>query len=383
MAKRNILADREVFVVGIGLHPYVHKSDINYLTMGLTAVRDAVADAGITWPEVDTAYVGNARIGMAAGSTLLRYLGSSDVAVAQVENASASGSTAVRQAAHDVASGVADISLALGVDKITNAGRGGPIMAGVRSLADGLVQPFSHFALLTESYLHDTGATVEQVAKVAVKNHRNGARNPYAQRQKVRTLEEVLAPPQISGPLTRLQCTPIGEGAAAAIVASGEAVDRLGIDRSRCVRVLASASRLQQFSPDENMDVALTRATTREALEAASVEPTEVDIIELHDAFTIEELLYVEAMGVCPEGEAVHRLERGDFDIGGDVAISPSGGLIAMGHPIGPTGVGQVCEITRQLRGEATGRQHPDARTAVAHMVGVGAVCVVHVLQRA
>ncbi|MEM7323144.1 MAG: thiolase family protein [Actinomycetota bacterium] len=379
---RNILADREVHVVGIGLHPYVRQSERTYVTMGLIAVREALADAGLTWSVVESAYVGNARIGMAAGSTMLKYLGSSGLAVAQVENASASGSTAVRQAAFDVASGATELSIAIGVDKVAPGRRGGPVMAEVRSLADGLIQPFSHFAMLTERYLHDTGATIEQVAGVAVKNHRNGARNPYAQRQKVRTLEEVLAPPQISGPLTRLQCTPVGEGAAAVIVASADAIDRLGLDRSRAVRILSSASRLEEFTPGVNMDVALTEKTTRQALEAASVEPAEIDIIECHDAFAIEELLYVEAMGVCDEGEAVRRLERGDFDIGGDVAVSPSGGLIAMGHPIGPTGVGQVCEITRQLRGEATGRQHPGARTAIAHMVGVGAVCVVHILQR-
>ncbi len=380
---RNILADREVNVVGIGLHPYVRQSERTYVTMGLTAVREALADAGLAWSEVESAYVGNARIGMAAGSTMLKYLGSSGLAVAQVENASASGSTAVRQAAFDVASGATEVSIAIGVDKVAPGRRGGPVMAEVRSLADGLIQPFSHFAMLTERYLDDTGATIEQVAGVAVKNHRNGARNPYAQRQKVRTLEEVLAPPQISGPLTRLQCTPVGEGAAAVIVASTDAIDRLGLDRSRAVRILSSASRLEEFTPGVNMDVALTETTTRQALEAAAVEPADVDIIECHDAFAIEELLYVEAMGVCDEGEAVRRLENGDFDIGGDVAVSPSGGLIAMGHPIGPTGVGQVCEITRQLRGEATGRQHPGARTAIAHMVGVGAVCVVHILQRA
>lgn len=383
MGSRNILADRAVYAVGIGLHRYQHRSEITYVTLGLTAVRAALEDAAIAWSEVDTAYVGNARIGMAAGSTMLRYLGPSDVAVAQVENASASGSTAFRQAAHDVASGVADVSIAIGVDKpVAGAGRGGPINAQVRSLADGLVVPFSHFAMLAERYMADTGATVEQIARVAVKNHGNGARNPYAQRQKVRTLEEVLAPPQISGALTRLQCTPVGEGAAATIVASAEAIKRLGIDRSRAVRVTASASRLQEFTPEENPDEALTRKTTHEALEAAGIEPTDLDVIELHDAFSIEELLYAEAMGLCGKGEAAERLERGEYDIGGKHAISPSGGLIAMGHPIGPTGVGQVCEIVRQLRGEAKDRQHPGARIGLAHMVGVGAVCIVHVLER-
>jgi acetyl-CoA acetyltransferase len=226
------------------------------------------------------------------------------------------------------------------------------------------------------------GATPEQIAKVAVKNHRNGSLNPYAQRQTVRTLEEVLAPPQISGALTRLQCTPVGEGAAAAIVASAVGIERLGFDRSRAIRVTASASRLQEFTPGINHDVALTEKTTFEAYEQAGIGPEDLDIVEMHDAFTIEELLYVEAMGLCQPGEAVRRLEAGEYDIGGKHAVSASGGLIAMGHPFGPTGVGQVCEIVRQLRGEAGLRQHPGARVGLAHMVGVGAVCLVHVLQR-
>lgn len=382
MATSNLLKDRSVFVVGIGLHRYQRASETPYVTLGLTAVREALKDAGLEWQEVDTAYVGNARIGMAAGSTMLRYLGPSNVAVAQVENASASGSTAFRQAVHDVASGMAEVSIAIGVDKpVAGAGRGGPINAQVRSLADGLVVPFTHFAMLTERYMAETGATAEQIAKVAVKNHGYGAKNPYAQRQKARTLEEVLAPPVIAGPLTRLQCTPVGEGAAATIVASESAIKRLGSALDRSVRVTASASRLQEFTPGDNPDVVLTKNTTIDALEAAGIPPADLDVIELHDAFSIEELLYAEAMGLCGVGEAAERLERGEFNIGGKHAISPSGGLLAMGHPIGPTGVGQVCEIVRQLRGEAGDRQHPDARVGLAHMVGVGAVCVVHVFQ--
>ena len=381
MGSRNLLAEQPVYVIGIGLHRYQRASDTTFVTLGLTAVREALVDAGIEWPTVEAAYVGNVRIGMAAGPAMLRYLGSTGLAIAQVENASATGSTAFRQAIHDVAGGVVDVCLAVGVDK-PDPMNWGPQKTKVKTLADGLVEPFSHFAMLTERYMAEHGATPEQIAKVAVKNHRNGALNPYAQRQKVRTLEEVLAPPQISGVLTRLQCTPIGEGAAAAIVASEDAVRRLGFDKSRAIRVTASASRLQEFTPGINHDVALTQTTTYQAYEQAGIAPEDLDIVEMHDAFTIEELLYVEAMGLCAPGEAVHRLEKGEYDIGGRHAVSASGGLIAMGHPTGPTGVGQVCEIVRQLRGEAGERQHDGARVGLAHMVGVGAVCLVHILQR-
>jgi acetyl-CoA acetyltransferase len=147
------------------------------------------------------------------------------------------------------------------------------------------------------------------------------------------------------------------------------------------VTVLSSAMRSEGIYGDENIDVALTRETTGEALADAGVSPSDLDVVELHDAFTVEEPLYLEAMGISPAGTAAAATARGEFDIGGRVAVSPSGGLLAMGHPMGPTGVGQICEITTQLRGEAGTRQHAGARTGLAHMVGIGAVCVVHVLQ--
>jgi acetyl-CoA acetyltransferase len=199
----------------------------------------------------------------------------------------------------------------------------------------------------------------------------------------VRTLEEVMAPPVISGALTRLQCTPVGEGAAALIVMSEEGIRRHGVDRSRAVRVVASAARSEIPSGTVNHDVALTQATTQEAYEQCGIGPSEIDVAELHDAFSIEELLYVEAMGFCDAGEAVGKLEAGAFDIGGRHAVSPSGGLIAMGHPLGPTGAGQIVEIVRQLRHEAGARQQPNAKVGLAHMVGIGPVCLVHILRRA
>jgi acetyl-CoA acetyltransferase len=373
---------RPVYVIGIGLHRYQRASDTTYVDLGLTAAREALADAGIPFSEVESAFTGTTTIGIGATRPMLRHLGASGIPMAQVENASASGSTAFAQACLEVASGVREVVLAMGVDK-PDIPRLAPTKAGIRDLVGARILPFTHFALLTHEYMHRYGVRLEQVAEVAVKNSRNGAQNPYAQRQKARTLDEVLAPPQISGPLTRLQCTPIGEGAAAVIVASSDAIDRLGIDRARAVRVLASVTRTERvYTGEGNYDAELTRETTDQAYEEAGVGPSDLDVIELHDAFTIEELLYVEAMGLCGEGEGAALLARGETEIGGTCAVSPSGGLLAMGHPVGPTGVGQIAEITRQLRGEAGPRQQPEAATGLAHMVGVGAVCVVHVLQR-
>jgi acetyl-CoA acetyltransferase len=380
--KKTLRQMRPVYVVGIGLHRYQRMSDTPYVTLGLAAVREALNDARIEWRSVESAYTGTAFIGMAASRPMLRHLGATGIAMAQVENASASGSTAVRQACLDVASGLADVSLAVGVDK-PGPIAGAPGKTNIHDLVGRRVVPFTHFALLANEYMNRYGATAEEVAMVAVKNNRNGANNPYAQRQKAVTLEEVLAGPPISGSLTRLQCCPVGEGAAAVIVASDDAIAKLGIDRSRAIRVTASVSRSERvYRGAKNFDAELTHETVAQAYEEAQIAPQDLDVVELHDAFTIEELLYVEAMGLCGEGEGARMITSGAVDIGGKCAISASGGLLAMGHPIGPTGTGQVAEITRQLRGEAGVRQQPHARTGLAHMVGVGAVCVVHVLQK-
>jgi len=242
--------------------------------------------------------------------------------------------------------------------------------------------PFTHFALLASEYMHLHGVTADQVARVALKNHRNGASNQYAQRQKVRTLEEILTEP-ISGAMTRLQCCPVGEGAAAVVIASEEGIRRHDLDRSRAIRVVASVTRTEGlYDEGVGIDAALTAQTGAAAFNEAGIEPSDIDVLEVHDAFAIEELLYAEALGLCAPGEAAALVESGEFDIGGRCALSPSGGLLAMGHPIGPTGTGQIAEVVRQLRDEAGSRQQPNARTGLAHMVGIGAVCVVHVLRK-
>ena len=371
---------RPVYVVGIGFHRYQFASETPYVELGLAAVRMALADAGLDWPAVESAYVAKALLPMAPGRAMLRHLGATGLPIVHVENASASGSAAFRHAAIEVAAGITDISLVVGVDKPMPIGRA-ESLARIGSLADDAIAPFTHFALLADAYAQRTGARVEDIALVAVKNHRNGSKNPFAQHQKERTLDEILNGKKIAGSFTSLQCTPVGEGAAAVIVASEEGLRRYGIGLDRAVRVLSSAGRSQRIYDDATRyDAMLTEETTQIALAEAQVSPRQLDVVELHDAFTVEEVEYVEAMGLCDDGQAVPLLKEGAFDIGGRCAVCPSGGLIAMGHPIGPTGVGQIGEIARQLRGEAGARQQPNARLGLAHMVGVGAVCYAHVL---
>lgn len=374
---------RPVYVVGVGLHPYQAPSATTYVELGLTAVRAALDDAALRWPAVESAYVGTAFVGAAAGRPMLRHLGASGVAVTQVENASASGSSAFRLACLEVAGGTSDVVLAVGVDK-PDMRPNAADRTGIVDLVDGIVSPMTHFALLADAYIRTHGLDASDIAAVGVKNFRNGALNPFAQRRQEQTLDDVLAGPALSGVLTKMQCCPIGEGAAAVVVASEDAIERLGIPLARAtVRVAASVARSEGiYGVGTFPDAELTRETTAQALHEADVTASDLDVVEVHDAFTIEEIVYLEAIGLSKEGQAALDVAGGDFDIGGRCAVSASGGLLAMGHPVGPTGVGQIVEITRQLRGEAGARQQPDARVGLAHMLGVGTVCVEHVLRR-
>lgn len=379
----NTLKDfRPVYVVGIGLHRYQKLSEKTYVDLGLTAVRAALEDAKIPWDGVDSVYHGNALLGMAPTRAMLRHLGGTGVAMTQVENASATGSSAVRQAAMDVAAGFSEVSLALGLDKPAMVSLG-PSKTGIRGLDGARIVPFTHFALLADAYMERSGATPEEIASVAVKNANNGAKNPFAHRQKERTLEDVMEGPAISGSLTRLQCCPVGEGAAAVLIASETAIKDLGLDASRAVRIASSVQKSERiYESAGDYDAELTRETMVAALDDAQIDVTDLDVLELHDAFTVEELLYIEAMGLAKSGQGAAAVASGEFDIGGSCAVSASGGLLSMGHPIGPTGVGQIAEVTRQLRGEAGERQHNGAKLGLAHMLGIGAVSLAHVLEK-
>ena len=266
--KKTLKNLRPVYVVGIGWHRYQDPSDTSYVTLGLAAARQALANAGVPFAGVDTAYVARALLGMACGRPILRHLGATGLPITHVENASASGSTAFRNACIEVGSGLADTALVLGVDKRPPAPVvRGEAQAGIEQLASEYIAPFTHFALLADKYVHRSGAGMRDIARVAVKNHRNGALNPNAQRQKERTLDEVLAGRRVSGELTVLQCTPLGEGAAAVVLMSEEAIKAHGINSGRAVRVLSSAAQSQAVYEDATaFDELLTQATCLQAL---------------------------------------------------------------------------------------------------------------------
>ncbi len=373
---------RPVYAMGVGMHRYLFVSETPYIHMGLTAVRAALDDAGVEFPAVESAYVGTTGLGMAAGRIMFRHIGSTGLAVQQVENASASGSFAFADACLEVASGRADISLAVGVDKYGDQKRA-VLKEGIGRLSDAAHVPLVKYALLCRTLKREKGLTAEDLAGVAVKNHNNAATNPFAQFQKPRTLEQVMGSTNVAGDLTSLQCTPRGEGAAAVLVVSEDAIRAHGLDRSRAVRVISSTAGSEGLPEGrEPGSVAAARNVALKTYEEAGIAPADLDVVELHDAFSIEELLYTEAFGLCAQGEGHRYLRDGRSEVGGECAINSSGGLIAQGHPLGPTGIGQVHEIVRQLRGENGVRQQPGAEVGMAHMIGLGSVAIAHILRR-
>jgi acetyl-CoA acetyltransferase len=312
---------------------------------------------------------------------MFNHLGSTGLACTQVENASASGSSAFQMAVHEVALGRRDVALAVGVDKYGDQVRAVSKEA-VNRLADTAAIPLVKYAIMAEYLSKEKGLTGADLAMVASKNAPNASKHPFAQFQKPRTVEQVLAANTVAGTTTSLMCCPRGEGAAAAIVCSEEAIRRLGIS-AEPIRVTASA--LQSEKPQvgrEIPSVTLAQEVTEKVYAEAGITADDLDCVELHDAFAIEEILYTETFGLAPKGAGQHFLREGGSAIGGKCCVNSSGGLIGQGHPLGPTGIGQIHEIVNQLRGRNGVRQQPDAKIGMAHMIGLGSIAIAHILQK-
>ncbi|MEY4578131.1 MAG: hypothetical protein RL701_2834 [Pseudomonadota bacterium] len=373
---------RKVAVIGVGLHPYGKWADKDAGQLAQTAIHEALRGAGIEWRDVGSAWCGHIGQGMTAGARLFSALGRTGLSITNVENASATGSYAFRGAYQDVASGEFEIALALGVDKLPRRDPpppSEPPAAATEKKSRPPTGPMLKFAQDALAHMEKYGTTIDQIAQVSVKQHYNGARNPNAQYQEEVTLEQVHAARVVAAPLTVLHCCPFGDGAAAAVVASEAVVKRLGIKQP--LWVTASVSQSTQESTPELTD--LTASTARQAYERAGIGPSDLGLVELHDAATIEEILYAESLGLCPEGQGGRLVAEGATALTGRIPINASGGLLAMGHPFGPTGIGQIAEIYWQSHGQAGKRQIPTPpKTGLAHMIGLGGTCIVHIFQR-
>jgi acetyl-CoA acetyltransferase len=370
-------AVERVFVVGAGMTTFGPQPEVDVHELARRAVWEAIVGSGIEprafrdLPSV--AFAGHAYQGPCFAQKTLMKIGLQGIPMINVENACASGSSAVIGAAAMIRSGEAEIAIALGAEKLTRPGGGFlPIVADDLESAMGRVMPAA-FAMQAQLHMQRHGTTREQMARVAVKNRRNGALNPRCHFKEAVGIEQVLASPSIAEPLTRLSCCPVSDGAAAVVLASASAMRRLG--RPGRVELLSmslvSGERTPYGIVDDHSEMSIRAA--KRAYERAGLGPGDVDVCELHDPFTIAELIHYEDLGFCAPGEGGRYVEQGLAEIGGGgVAVSPSGGLLSKGHPLGATGVAQVAEMYWQLRGEAGARQVPGARIGITHTVGGG-----------
>lgn len=377
----------DVFVIGVGMTPFgQHAGPV--ADLAFEAGVAALDDAGIRFDAVGAlynGYIGGG--GMLAGISVAKDLGLTGLPIVHVENASATGSSALREAVLHVAGGHADVAMALGFDDMNRMG-GGPAL--FKPGVETVMLPAAFFAMWATRRMHDYGTTVETFAQIAAKNWNHARHNPYAQRRADHemTAEEVLAAKMIAYPHTSKMACAAGAGAACAIVATRARAEELAGGRP-LVQVVASAQETEQYTDGHVFMGAvvgpgeLTRTTSLAAYEQASLGPTELDLVHVHDAFPIEELMYYELLGVCGDGEGDKLVAEGATSLGGRIPFSTDGGLTARGHPGGPTGLAQIFDVTRQLRGEAGPCQVAGARVGLAHMMGAGSVCVIHILRRA
>ncbi len=362
---------RDVAVIGVGMVPFAKYPDKTLAEIGWPAVKMAIEDAGVQKRDIEAAYCGSALGGMMSGQRVLKQLGITGLPITNVENACSSSSSAFRQAYIAVGAGVYDIVLVLGVEKLTKFGGGTlPLEKEDFEVTHGLVMP-ALYGMRARRYMHEYGLTEEQLASVAVKAHKHGAKNPEAQFRNEVTLEEVMGARKIAEPFTLLHCCPSGDGASAVVICS---MDKARQYTTKPVRVACSEVNSGKYMTGFR-DMTTPEITVRgakQAYEEAGIGPEDVDVAEVHDAFTIAELLYYEALGFCAKGDAAKLLEDGETSLGGRIPVNPSGGLLSKGHPIGATGTAQIAEVVRQLRGQCGDRQVEGAKVALTHCTGGG-----------
>ena len=377
---------REVVVAGVGLHPFGRFPDKDLATLAMEAVLPALKDAGVGWKDIPVAYFGHVYYhGMSVGETALGKLGLTGIPIINVENACSSGSTAFWQAYWGVTTGLYDLALAFGAEKVPR----GPVTVTAEDSPDRYIggdHMMAGYALRMRRYMEDTGAPASAFAQVAVKARQNASLNPFAHRNSTYTVEEVLESRPIADPLTLYQCCPTSEGAAAAILCARESLERYGIDESRTVGIAAAVLSSGRYNGRGSDHSAFSPYRTEpgalQAYEMAGMGPEDVDLVQVHDAATIGELQQMESLHLTPFGESWRATVDGRTSLTGDIPINTDGGLLAMGHPFGATGIRQVHETVTQLRGEAGQRQVAEARVGLAQCSGAGDVTTVHILKK-
>lgn len=384
---------REVAIIGVGLTRFGERWEHGLRDLMAEAGLNALNDANISSNDVEMLVGGVMASGRFVGqehiaALLADQLGFKNIPAVRVENACASGGTALRQGYMAVASGIHDIVAVGGVEKMTDVttSEATTALGGAGDqeweLGQGITFP-GLYALMARRHMHEYGTTEEQLAAVSVKNHKNAVKNKYAQFHKELTIDEVLRSKMVSDPLKVLDCSPISDGAAAIILAPMERAKKYN---DTPIKILASTQATDTLSLAERDSITSLKATQiagEKAFKQAKLKPTDIDMVEVHDCFTIAEILAMEDLGFYKKGKAAKAIQEGETALDAKLPVNTSGGLKGCGHPVGATGVKQAVEVTWQLRGDAGERQVKGAEIGMTHNVGgSGATAVVHIMKR-
>ena len=384
---------KKVAIVGVGMTDFGELWEKSLRDLTVEAGLEAIRDSGFPGEEIDALYAGCMSSGIFVqqehiASILADYCGLTPRASTRVEAACASGGAALRQAIMAVASGMHDVVVAGGVEKMTDILTEQTTMA-LACASDREWEAFygvtfpALYAMMARRHMYEYGTTEEQLSLVAVKNHENGSKNPHAQYRKPVTLEQVMNSSLVADPIRLLHCSPITDGAAAVVVCSEEKAKEAA---SEPIWILGSGQASDTIALHDRKDLTTMNATVeagRQAFKMAGLTPKDIDLVEVHDCFTIAEIMAIEDLGFFRKGEGGKATEEGLTALNGEISVNPSGGLKAKGHPVGATGIAQTVEVVLQLRGEAGKRQVEDAEIGMTHNVGgSGGTCVTHIFGR-
>jgi acetyl-CoA acyltransferase len=392
-----------LWVVGVAMTRFMRYPGKDLIDLGSEAALAALADAGLTIFDADVLAAGCLYETSGIGQRIQKQIGQTGIPVYNVANACATGATAFRVAAMAIKSGEASIGLAVGLEQMGKRGLLGasPGSAGGKKYeptgrygALGPVEGVLGTSLMPGTFAQSgmeyagryDGVGFEQFAKVAEKNHAHSTLNPLAQYQKAFSLDQVMNAEMIAYPNTLLMCCPTGDGAAAAVLTSGERLASMPDEvRKRAVKVSASVLTSDPYTDGGSVqfDVnTLTRKAADQAYEQAGVSPQDLDLVELHDCFATAELRHYDNLRLCPEGGAGEWIDRRGPWRDGEIPVNVSGGLLSKGHPLGATGIANIYEVATHLRGEAGDRQIENAKVGLTHVIGLGSACSVHILER-
>ncbi len=384
---------RKVAIVGVGMTKFGEHWERGFRDLVTEAGVKALEDAGMSGAEISAGYVGTMAAGSLigqehTGALIADYMGLNPIPITRVEGACASGSLALRQGLMAVSSGMHDVVVVGGVEKMTDLDTAevSEILGGAGDqeweLFLGATFP-ALYAMMARRYMHEYGATEEMLASVAVKNHKHGSMNPLAQFQNEITIQDVLDSKMVSDPLKILDCSPLTDGAAAVVLAPLDIAKKYTDTPIEIVASAQASDTIALHNRDSITGIKAARIAAQAAYKQAGVSPSQINVAEVHDCFTIAELMAIEDLGFFPKGKGGEASLNGETQIGAKIPINTSGGLKAAGHPVGATGIKQAVEITWQLQGEAGKRQVSGADIGLSHNVGgSGATAVVHIYKR-